>query len=170
MENFNVYPVLEQEIKSTWQVISDKRILSIWNEVVEEAIKHDFLKPGSIPQLMSTNRLKHAAAFCSRHGAVDGIRSCVVLSDALFLIDDDFIRDTMCHEMGHAVCPVKAGHGLAWYIMAMMIGSKWGYTPSPTLSEEGTLSFVKALATLRANKSARKQQNNLEITQKETKQ
>lgn len=169
MENFNVYPVLEQEIKSTWKVISDKRILSIWNEVVEEAIKHDFLKSGSIPQLRSTNRLKSAVAFCSRHSAVDGIRSCVVLSDALFLLDDDFIRNTMCHEMGHAVCPVKAGHGLAWYIMTMMIGSKWNYTPSTTISKEETLSFVKALATLQANKSARKQQNNLEITQKETK-
>ena len=153
MENFNVYPVYEQELKRTWKPVSDKRILSIWNEVVEEAIKHDFLKSGSIPQLRSTNRLTSTVAFCSVHGTVDGVRSCVVLSDALLLQSDHFVRSIMCHEMGHAVCPVKVGHDLVWYIAAAAIGSKWGYVPSPTITPEQTLKFVKALATLRAKEA-----------------
>lgn len=153
MKGFNVYPVYEQEIKKTWKVISDKRILSIWDEVVEEAIKHDFLKSGFIPQLKSTNRLTSAAAFCSVHGAIDSVRSCVVLSDALLNQDEDFVRSVLCHEMGHAVCPVGVGHGLVWYIAAEAIGSKWNYTPSAALTPEQTLKFVKALATLRAKEA-----------------
>lgn len=150
MNKFKVYPVYAWEEKKTWKVVTDKRILSLWNEVVEEAIARGFIVPNSVPQLRWTNRVSRCIAFCYQHGATDGVRSCVVLSDALLAQeDDDFIRRTMCHELGHAVCPLGAHHNYQWYTAARAIGLKWNYVPSVKEGSVNSEKFNKALSALR---------------------
>lgn len=148
MNKFKVYPVCAWEEKKTWKVVTDKRILSLWNEVVEEAIARGLLEPNSVPPLRWSNRLSRCIAFCYQHKATDGVRSCVVLSDALLVQDDDFIRDTMCHELGHAVSPIGAHHDYRWYTAARAIGLKWNYIPSIKEGSVNSKKFIEAIAAL----------------------
>lgn len=149
MNKFKVYPVYAWEEKKTWKVVTDKRILSLWSEVVEEAITRGLLVPNSVPQLRWTNRVRRCIAFCYQRRATDGVRSCVVLSDALLVQeDDDFVRRVMCHELGHAVCPIGVRHDYRWYTAARAIGLKWNYIPSVKEGSVNSKKFNEALTAL----------------------
>ena len=40
------------------------------------------------------------------------------------LLPEDEVRDVILHEIAHALCPAKEGHGVLWRSMARKVGAK----------------------------------------------
>jgi predicted SprT family Zn-dependent metalloprotease len=71
-----------------------------------------------------------------RFGKCDYTHKCITLSRPLtFLNGIDEVRDTILHEIAHALCP-KDGHGARWRATCRRIGAKPArcYTDSSVIS------------------------------------
>ncbi|CAA9212541.1 MAG: hypothetical protein AVDCRST_MAG93-89 [uncultured Chloroflexia bacterium] len=65
------------------------------------------------------NRRRRAFGLCNFQ------KRTIYLSAALTQLNGDAeVRDTLLHEIAHALAGPKAGHGLAWRKVALAIGTK----------------------------------------------
>ena len=59
----------------------------------------------------------------TRAGACDYVKRIIYLSRPITALnDEDHVRDTVLHEIAHALAPRDAGHGIVWKLMARSIG------------------------------------------------
>ena len=60
-----------------------------------------------------------------RFGVCNYRKQFIGLSSQLTQMNDEaHVRDTILHEIAHALCPIGTGHGFAWRAMARTIGAK----------------------------------------------
>lgn len=72
-----------------------------------------------------------------RAGACDETRKRITLSRYLSArYDDETNRQTLLHEVAHALAGVRAGHGAAWKLIARDIGYTGGVTHSGETATE----------------------------------
>jgi predicted SprT family Zn-dependent metalloprotease len=58
-------------------------------------------------------------------GVCEPLRRTIRLSQPMVELNDDAeVRDTILHEIAHALCPLKEGHGAAWKEKVQAIGGK----------------------------------------------
>lgn len=80
-------------------------------------------------QLMAKNLLegwtfKFDTAMC-RFGNCCHYPKVISLSEKLTLLNDEFqVRDTILHEIAHAIAGFKAGHGPIWKDVCVKVGAK----------------------------------------------
>jgi predicted SprT family Zn-dependent metalloprotease len=71
------------------------------------------------------DRARDRAGICRR-----GKREISLSGPLMSLWTEDQIRDTVLHEIAHALAPAKAGHGRAWQLICLQIGANpsrnWG--------------------------------------------
>jgi len=91
--------------------------LTVANVMAAELMqKHDLIKKGWKFQF---DRSKRRFGVC-RHG-----KKIIGLSRDLTLLNDvDKVKDTILHEIAHAIAGFKAGHGEEWKRICILIGAK----------------------------------------------
>jgi predicted SprT family Zn-dependent metalloprotease len=81
-------------------------------------------------ELMRTHKLPREWSFRFdrskvRYGKCDYARRVISLSAALVALNtEESVRDTILHEIAHALAPQNAGHGPQWRALARAIGCK----------------------------------------------
>lgn len=140
--------------KRTWNRCTDREILSVYQEVLEETKR-------LYPQYFdcdvqfyidgSTKYLGHCAYSIKKEtmytkfgtkahfGDLRYENVCIILSK--YVTDKEQVRSTLVHEFGHMVTP-KEHHSFYWETRANKIGEKWGIECQRLATKEETQSFL----------------------------
>ena len=127
----NCIPCSHKREKKSWKVVENKEILKLYSEVVNQACEHGLLYcQEEAPILRYTRRTKNLFAYCNMWRVNKNTFECaIVLGETLLHLPADIVRETLCHELAHAINSPYERHGSEWERCARLIGSKWGYRP-----------------------------------------
>lgn len=140
-------------IKRGWKRVDTGKVREIFNEVLEEALNQGYFdtkkyygKTVEKPELFIANYTgalgKCYTEYLSKENKYE---TSVVISTHLLNFSDKEIRDTVIHEMGHAICP-DDGHNHIWKSTADRIGKKWNVSVSRCSDNKEIIEYFTSLA------------------------
>lgn len=146
----SLYRNIGFEPKRGWKECVDSRILSLYKEVCEEAIRVKampsmayapklYVKPYRGGTVIASCCFKRSGGNKYTKG---NWKSAITLSPFVLTCSDTAVISTLGHELAHA-CTAGEGHSENWKAVANKITAKWGLTHSQYEADPVVISDLK---------------------------
>lgn len=146
----SLYHNIGFEPKRGWKECVDSRILSLYKEVCEEAIRVKMMPSMAYAPKVYVRPYRGGTTIASccykRSGGnkytKGNWKSAIVLSPFVLTCSDSAVISTLGHELAHA-CTAGEGHSENWRAVANKITAKWGLTHSRYEADPVVISDLK---------------------------
>lgn len=167
-DRMQVHCIPRYPANQTWKLVTDERVLKIYQRAVARCVELGWLESADkAPKLYSSTRMTRTFGTCwqriieKAYYAKDGIQTCssaIVITADILKCPDKMVANTLCHELGHAICKFQEHHSRMWLYRANKIAQVF---PGVKISVKATseeMEIIKSIIPDRAKKNAYKYQ------------